>query len=60
MPQHVKKLAIYYVIATLCMIGCAIGMLTSYHHIAIIAGMALVFMMTCGFFYATLHLQKMQ
>lgn len=60
MPRHIRKLAVYYTIATICLIACAAGMLTGFHHIAVYVGMGLVFLMTCGFFYATLHLQKMQ
>ena len=60
MHHHVSKLAIFLVIATLCFVACAFGLTTPYHKLAVYAGMGLVFLMTCGFFYATLHLQKVQ
>ncbi|MBR4986065.1 MAG: hypothetical protein IKY83_10040 [Proteobacteria bacterium] len=58
MHHHISNLAVFLIIATVCFVACAVGMLTAYHHIAIAGGMVLVFVMTCGFFYATLHLQK--
>ena len=58
MHRHIGNLAVFLIIATVCFVACAVGMLTPYHNIAIICGMVLVFVMTCGFFYATLHLSK--
>lgn len=58
MHRHISNLAVFLIIATVLFVACAVGMLTEFHRIAVICGMLLVFVMTCGFFYATLHLQK--
>ena len=58
--HHTSKLAIILSICAILFLACAIGMTTDYSNIAVIAGIVLVLFMTCGFFYATLHLSKLQ
>ncbi|MBQ9395475.1 MAG: hypothetical protein IJU23_08155 [Proteobacteria bacterium] len=56
--HHKHILAICLIISAILFVAISIGMVTEYSNIAIGFGMALVFLMTCGFFYATLHLSK--
>ena len=58
MHHHTSKLAVVLILCAALFVACAVGITTSYSRIAVAAGMLLVFFMTCGFFYATLHLSK--
>ena len=58
MRHHISILAICLIVALLCFAACAFGLTTSFQNISVIVGMSLFFIMTVGFFYATLHLSK--
>ena len=56
--HHISILAICLIAAFICFTICAFGLTTSYQNLSAIVGMCLFFIMTVGFFYATLHLSK--
>lgn len=58
--HHTSKLALILSFCAIIFVVSAIGLVTEYSNIAVITGLMLVFFMTCGFFYATLHLSKLK
>lgn len=58
--HRLSNLGIFLLVSFFCFVSCAIGIMAGYHSFFVALGMALVLVMTCGFFYATLHLQKVR
>lgn len=60
MSHHVRVLGICLGLAALMLVGCALGIVTAFHMVALCLGVVLFTGMAWGLFFATLHLQKLR
>ncbi len=60
MQHHASILGVSLGLAVLALIGCAFGLITPLHSLALAVGIVLFTAMACGLFFATLHLQKIR
>ena len=58
--MHHANLKICLAVCIFCFLLCAVGIVTPLSNFAVMMGTFLILVMTCGFFYATLHLQKIK
>ncbi|MBO4351162.1 MAG: hypothetical protein J6A01_09495 [Proteobacteria bacterium] len=56
--HRLSNLGIFLLISFFCFVCCSVGVMAGFPNLAVALGMLLVLVMTCGFYYATLHLQK--